>query len=345
MTDTLFSVSWSQVKTRRRCEKQWAYKYLERLQPKEKKRAPYLGNWLHRALETYYESGDWRIGHKEYLEQWNSLFDEEREELSKRYGPLPEAVRRIIKSYIWYYKHDGWKTLATEYEFEILIGSFDYEGVRIEVYANGRVDLVVEDEEGLVWVVDHKSTGNIPDPNSFHAMDPQLMLYPVGAKKKFGDVAGIVYNYLRSRPASIPKLNKDGSVSKRRIVTDFPTALRFLKENELDPADYSDFLKPLKKRSPLLRRYRLPREPKVTKQILTDFISTAREIHISKQKTQHVRNITKDCSTQCAYHDLCKGELNGFNMSHLRKANFEIREKIEHGDEFDEELEEAELEE
>ncbi|HET7713553.1 MAG TPA: PD-(D/E)XK nuclease family protein, partial [Patescibacteria group bacterium] len=68
MTDTLFSVSWSQVKTRRRCEKQWAYKYLERLQPKEKKRAPYLGNWLHRALETYYESGDWRIGHKEYLE-------------------------------------------------------------------------------------------------------------------------------------------------------------------------------------------------------------------------------------------------------------------------------------
>lgn len=344
MTDEIVSVSWSQVKTYRRCPQQWKYKYLDRLQPKERKRAPYLGNWLHRALETYHKDGDWRIGHREYLEEWNALFDEEREELSKKFGPLPDAVKRIIKSYIWYYKNDGWKVLAAEYEFDILIGTFEVEGVRIEVHANGRIDLVVEDDEGLRWVVDHKSTGSIPDPNSFHAMDPQLMLYPVGAKPKFGNIAGIVYDYLRSRPASIPHINKNGSLSKRKIVTDYPTARRFLKENGFDPADYSDFLKPLKKRSPLLRRYRLPREATVTKKILRDFIATARDIYLERDKKAHVRNITKDCKTMCSFHDLCKGELNGRNMEYLRKSQFTIREKVESGDEFDEELEEAELE-
>lgn len=341
--DNVLSVSWSQVKTRQRCEKQWAYKYLERLQPKEKKRAPYLGNWLHRCLETYYRDGDWKIGHREYLAEWNSLFDEEREALSEKYGPLPQAVKRIIRSYLWYYKHDGWKVLAAEYEFEIMVGSFEYEGVKIIVYANGKADLIVEDEEGNRWVVDHKSTGQIPDQNAFHAMDPQLQLYPVGVKEKFGQMAGIFYNYIKSRPPTIPQLTQRGDISKRRIATDFPTALRFLKDNGFDPKDFSDFLRPLRKGSPFLKRYRLPREPKVTKTILTDFINVAKDIYISKQKKHHVRNITKDCKNMCPYHDLCRGELNGYDMTHLRRARFELREKVVDGNDFDQELEEAEI--
>lgn len=341
MSQEVLSVSWSQVKTYRRCPKQWAYKYLENLQPKEKRRAPYLGNWLHRALETYYKEGDWKIGYNEYLAIWNSLFEEEREELSKKYGPLPDAVKRIIRSYLWYWKHDGWKVLDVEYEFEVEVGAFKVQGVKVVVNANGRVDLVVEDEEtGERWVVDHKSTGSIPDPNAFHATDPQLMLYPVGVRAKYGKVAGIVYNYLRSRPASIPQLTKKtGQISRRRIVTDYPTAVRFLKSNGFDPKDYSDYLRPLRKSSPLLKRYRLPREPRVTKEIIRDFVDTAREIWFARLRKDHVRNITKDCAYQCPFHNLCRGELNGFDMSHLRKTAFELRKPIEHGDEFDQEQE------
>lgn len=328
------SVSWSEAKTRQRCEKQWAYKYLDDLEPKAKKRAPYLGNWLHRALETHYGQGDWKIGHKEYLKEWNSLFEEEREELSKKHGPLPQAVRRIIKSYLWYWKHDGWKVLAAEYEFEIEIGFFKVNGVKVIVQAKGKIDLIIEDDEGNRWVIDHKSTSQIPDQNAFHAMDPQLMLYPVGAKPKFGRIVGIIYNYIKSKPPTIPQLTKKtGQISRRQIVTDYPTALKFLKDNGYDPADFSDFLRPLRRESRLLKRYRLPRERKVTEQILKDFIATAREIYLSRKRTSHVRNITKDCRTMCAFHDLCRGELNGFDMSHLRKTAFEPRNK--HGAGFD----------
>lgn len=336
-TETSISISWSQVNTRRRCEKKWAYKYLHRLQPKRRGRALHIGNWLHRCLETFYLEDDWRIGHQEYLDEWDKLFDEEKELLSKKttraksWTPLPEQIERIMKSYIWYYKNDGWKVYAVEEEFEIVIGQFmDSQGNIIKVYANGRIDLIVEDEEGNFWVVDHKSTGNIPEPGAFHAMNPQLILYPVGIKESEGiKAAGIFFNYISSKAPSIPQLTKKtGQISRRKVKTDYPTYRRFLKENGYDPADFQEILRPLRKRSPFLRRYRLPREKKVTATILRDFVAGAKDIHESKQKKFHQRNITKECASFCEFHDLCRGELNGADMSHMRKTMFTVREKV-----------------
>lgn len=343
VTEETLSVSWSQVKTRQRCEKKWAYKYLERLQAKARKKAPHLGSWIHRALETYYLEGDWKIGHNEYVAEYNKLFDEEKEELSrgrKKKGgwvPLPDQAKRVILSYLWYWRNDGWKVIAAEQEFEIEIGRFkDGERVII-VMANGIIDLIVEDEEdGTYWVVDHKSTGNIPEAGAFHAMDPQLMLYPVGAQKDPGigvTATGIIYNYISSTPPTIPQLTaKTGQLSRRKIRTDYPTALRFLKANGFDPADFTDFLAPLRKKSPFLRRYRLPREPHVTKTIIRDFVRTAKDIDESKKRKHHVRNITRECATMCEYHELCRGELNGMDMTHMKKSMFTLRERKDLGD-------------
>lgn len=340
MTEEVLSVSWSQVKTFQRCPQKWHYKYGERLQPKAKKRAPYLGSWIHKALETYHIDGDWRRGHNEYVAEYNKLFDEEKEAISrgrKKSGgwtPLPEQAVRIIKSYLWYYRNDGWKVVAAEEEFEVEIGKFTDEGRVIIVLANGIIDLIIEDEEdGSFWVVDTKTTGNIPDPGAFHTMDPQLMLYPVGAKKGLGiEAAGIIYNYVQSKPPTVPQLTaKTGKLSRRRIATDYPTALRFIKAQGWDPADYSDFLKPLRGKSPFLKRYRLPREPHVTKVILQDFVHTAKNIHQEKKKKRHVRNITRDCETMCEYVQICRGELNGMDMSHAKKTMFTLREKKDSG--------------
>ena len=338
MTDEI-TVSNSQIKTFRRCRKAWAYKYIEKLEPKEKKRAPYLGNWIHRCLETYYKEGDWKIGHNEYLKQWDSLFEEEREELSKKNGPLPDAVKRILFSYLWYWKHDGWKVLDVEYEFDLVVGSFSYKGVKVVVHVTGYVDLVVEDEQDDTrWVIDHKTTGNIPEQNAFHAMDPQLLIYPVAVAKKHGSITGVQYNYIRSRPASQPQITKAGKISRRKIVTDYPTVVRFLKKEGFNPKDFSDFLRPLKKSSPLMKRYRLPREPVVTKKILEDVIRTSRDIYAEREQTEHVRTITASCKMLCEFHDICRGELNGYDMTHLKKAHFQIRTREKpRGDKFDEE--------
>jgi RecB family exonuclease len=319
------SFSQSKLKTFNRCPKQYEYKYVQNLEPKRKERAPYLGTWLHACLESYYKTGDWKVGHQEYLDIWNSMFEEEREELSKIRGkpgrPLPEVVERIMRSYLWYYRNDGWEAVIIEKELNV--------PTPLGVNFKGRLDLVVKDEEGLMWMVDHKTTGNIPDPNVYHAMDPQLMLYPWATEKQYGiTLAGVVYNYIKSKPPSVPQLTaKTQQISKRKILTDYPTLVRFLKEQGEDPQDWAHVLRPLMRESPFLKRYRLPRERHVTQEVLKDALSVVKRMGEARRFS---RSISKDC-TMCPYVDLCRAELNGFDSSHIRKSMFQSREEEDLG--------------
>lgn len=325
-TDVRSSVSWSEIKTFQRCPKQHEYKYIERLVPRAKSRPLFMGNWVHAALESHYIDGDWKVGHAEYVKQWNALFEEERNELRSRRGrivlkPFPEIVERIMKSYIWYYRDEGWEVHAVEQEFEVDT-PLKIDGVTQRF--KGIIDLIVKDQDGLLWIVDHKTAGNIPEPTSFHAMDPQLMLYPWAAKQAWNmDVAGIYYNYVKSKPPTEPQLLKSGGISKRKVVTDYPTLYRFLKREGFDPADFVDQLRPLRKRSPYLRRYRYPREAVVTKSILLDALSVTKHIRGDNRRS---RTITRDCATMCSFHDLCRAELNGLDTSMMRKQNFTLKE-------------------
>lgn len=317
----MLEVSWSELKTFQRCPKQWDYKYGQDLVRKRKQRPLFLGSWVHKAIETHYTQGDWKIGHQEYVTLWNQLFEEERIELRTKRGklgpPIPELVERIMRSYVFYYRGDGWKVHAVEQKFKVYVKQLD-------TWFKGIIDLIVEDEEGLLWVVDHKTASTIPEATAFHAMDPQLMLYPWAAKQMWDlDVAGIIYNYVKSRPPTLPQLTaKTGQISRRRISTDYPTLLHFLKENGFDPRDFRDLLIPLRQASPFLRRYRLPREPGVTREILLDSLATAKRIG---EGGRRVRVITRDCSRMCSYHDLCRAELNGFDTASMRKSDFDIR--------------------
>lgn len=308
--------SWSEVKTWQRCPKQWDYKYGQDLVPRRRQRPLFLGSWVHSCLEAYYTQGDWKIGHAPYVAEWNKLFDEEREELGKK-GPLPDLVKRIIQSYLWYYRDDPWEVLYVEQEFKVKLKG--------DVGVKGIIDLVVRDAEGLIWVIDHKTASTIPEATAFHAMDPQLMVYPWAASKVLGiEPAGIIYNYVKSKPPSLPKLNKDDSLSKRKISTDYPTAFRFLKENGYDPKEFAALLKPLQRRSPFLRRYKLPREKVVTLSVLQDFLTSSIGI---RDHTRTPRVITRDCARGCGYHDICRSELNGFDTSNMRKQEFTLRSK------------------
>lgn len=343
MDDQRITFNQSRVKTFLRCPKQYEYKYIDNLQPKKKSRPLFMGSWVHAALEEYYKSGDWKIGHQIYLDEWNKLFEEERLELSQRFGPIPQAVERIMRSYAFYYKSDGWKPYLVEQVLEVETP------LRVDgkywVF-KGRLDLLVEDEDGLLWLVDHKTASTIPPATAFHAMDPQLMLYPWAAKIQFNlDIAGVIWNYVKSKPPTIPKLNKDGSLSRRKVATDYPTLYSFLKRNNYDPNDFKHILVPLQKRSDFLRRYKMPREKVVTKEVLLDVLSTVKRID---DTNRFVRNVTKDCARMCAYHDLCRAELNGFNTARMRDTDFIIAEEdyvtgsiaSGDGDEADEEYEE-----
>lgn len=309
------TINQSQLKTWRRCAKEWDFHYKQRLEPRVKPRPITLGLWGHRMLETHYLQGDWRIGYNEYLEKYNNLFDEERELLDAK-GKLPDLLRRIMRGYLWYYKDERIKVHVIEKSFEIVVG-----GVRFK----GRIDWLIETiDDGRLWVGDHKWVSSIPDQSEFHAMDVQLMLYPYAVEKAWGiEVAGVMWNYIRSRPATVPQMTQRGAISRRKIVTDYPTARKFLIDNGYDPKDFSDYLRPLRASSPFLKRYWLPREDHVTKQIMRESVWTGREINAAMEDPKKItRNITRDCN-RCSYVALCRADLEGGDTEHLIQRYFQ----------------------
>lgn len=328
----VFSFSQSKLKSFNRCPKQYEYKYIQKLTPKRRERPLFFGSWVHKAIESYYTTPDrnWRPGFAEYKLQWDALFEEEREELSSRGNPV-EQIPRIMQGYEFYYKNDGWDPILIEQEFIV-------ETPMKGVFFKFVIDLGIVDDEEKLWAVDHKTASSIPPANTFHAMDPQLILYPWGLEQLMNEgrlpkmpIGGVYYNYIRSKAPSIPQINKDGSLSKRKVLTDYPTLYRFLKANDYDPRDFAHILIPLKKRSDFLRRYRLPREPQVTREILLDALSVVKRIQDTKR---FIRAVSRDCRF-CGYKDLCRAELNGFDTTIMRSTDFTTEEAHEHSiDEF-----------
>lgn len=318
------TISHSQLTSWRSCQQRWDYAYRQKLVKFRLERPLYVGNWIHRCLETMYhpEIQDWRVGHNEYIALYNKLPADERFRLdkgrSKRksedpadYEPIPSQVERIVRSYKWYYRKKNERTIATEVEFFLDRG---------EYLLHGFIDRIYEDlDMGLIVVQDHKSVDDVPEESAFHTVDPQLSIYFAGAEAAAGVQAQAVeFNYLWSSPPSLPKQNKDGSVSKAEVATDYPTFFRWLKEHGFDPREYSDALVPLMGASPFLRRYRLPREQVVVDRILKDADRTAREI-LGHPHT--VRNLTRACNW-CPYAALCRAELFGLDTKYMRNHDF-----------------------
>ncbi len=174
--------SHSALKTAQRCYKAWAYKYIERLQPKERKAHLERGSHLHESLEFLYNKDI------ESQEDW--------------WNESSEADQDILSRYADEYNDKDWEILHVEETFEMSVGS------HMLVY---KPDLVVR-INGDVWVVDHKTTANIPDEyDPYNMTDFQHLIYVAGMKEIYPETAGFIFNYIRTKAPTQPALIKDGS--------------------------------------------------------------------------------------------------------------------------------------
>lgn len=106
-----------------------------------------FGDAFHLVLEAYYrgrQAGlDWRAA---VANAWKVL-DPIRDEPG--YGEIRDALEVSLTSYFEFAMHDRWSVVAVEEELTYQGLSFDY---------SARLDLVVIDEEdGGMWIVEHKS--------------------------------------------------------------------------------------------------------------------------------------------------------------------------------------------
>lgn len=289
--------SHSSLKLFQRCQYKWRLKYIDRLETTDRKPAMERGSNLHEGLAAFYTQND--PGYP--FDKWFNDADPEDQELLTRYARK-------------YYKDDmDWEILHVEEEFEMTIGSYTV------VYIPDLVIRIGDD----VWIVDHKTTKNIPDEwDPYNMTDFQHLLYVAGMQEHYPNVRGFIFNYIRTKAPTMPKLIKDGSriADVRRLDTDYETLQEFaLKTFTLD-ADVEAKLTILKHGpNPFFQRHFLTLNQEAVDQAVKDTEAVLREMsdkeHGRPGGTYPRHVVSKGAGYQactfCEYQPLCFNELMG----------------------------------
>lgn len=316
------SVSWSRVKMWRRCHKQYDFKYRQNLARKRRAipliRGTILGEMLDaRAMPHILKKDPYKILRK-YEKQYAQLWVEEQE----KYGNVPEDMRRLFEGYERKYAHEELEYLG----YEEFIGINLVKDIRFIGYTDKRV----EDPQGRRFLMDHKSHRVIPnDDQRFSDLQKVLYVWGWNEMNPSKTVTGFIWDYIRTKPPTIPEQLKNGGLSQRKDAdTDYWTYLGELKRLKLDIKPYMEYLAMLKKK-PDTRyiRVTLPNPPKkMIENIISDLKETAIEMHTSKSKD---RNMTRMCASDCDFYNLCHAEVRGLDADYVRKNEYEERQPDE----------------
>src|SRR5688500_4738089 len=227
-------INHSMLKAFRRCPKQVEFKYGRQLLPRIDSKPLTRGKWFHSLLEAHYVGRDWKKVHKAWCRRFSGLFDEEKEKL----GDLPNEMYRLMLSYLWHYKMEGeWEVIEVEKIIEATLPN----GMAFK----GKVDMLIRDQYGL-WLVDHKTHKIIPSLLS-RRLDTQSPAYLWACWENGIDVRGFIWNYIKTKAPSTPKMLKSGDrFSKKLGETDYYTFASALKKSGLPVEDYRSILDRLK---------------------------------------------------------------------------------------------------
>jgi len=321
-------ISHSAVKKFRRCKRQYFYSIVEKLEPRLPDEKLKLGSWFHELMAAHYNGEDWRKAQARQVKKFNNLFLEERE----FYGDLAGMAERMMEAYLWHYRKEeaDWEVLYVEEQFNV---EFE-EGDQFTFIP----DLIVRDNSTPardIWVVDHKTVKSIPS-GEWRLEDLQSTLYPWALREGMDlDIKGFIFNYIRRKSPTLPSINKDGSISKRRIDTDYPTMAKFLLEyydvsavRNL-PDDWRERLKNLRLQNNYFKRSKIIKDQALIDRQVIEFGITAQEIenwhelHEEGDVDPWVRTMIPSCGWDCDYHDLCLLELMGQDSKFMRRSKYQ----------------------
>lgn len=320
------------MKVWRRCHKQYDYKYNQRLAKRRPSLPLIRGSILGEMIDAHSTKGRLKpadVIHK-YYRKYRRLFRAEKE----YYGDILGECDRIFKGYIAHWADDPLKFVRAEALVTVDLGS--------DIRFIGYVDKIAEDKRKLLWILDHKSHKFIPnDEVRFSDLQTVFYVWAWNTQSPKDPVSGIIWDYLRTKPPTVPEVLKSGELTRREnLDSDYATYLKAIKDNKLDPDDYEDELKRLrKKESKFYKRVPLPNpNPAMIEQIVTEAKNTAIEIR-NLGGVLADRNMTRECPHDCDFFELCQAELRGLDSNFVRKATYEVREAAEerHGEADDEE--------
>lgn len=316
-------VSYSSDRKLSRCEQQYSYNYEEKLQLKRKKQGLFRGDLGHQLLQALFMNlqdktrPQWTETFASLVEtRWNRLFDEEKED----YGiDFMDTLRELVEHYEdhWRSSHSKWTILHVEKEFEL--------STKFGFPVRWKADLVVEQEvrtssirvirghgQKRNGLVEHKLKKAIPDSEE-RILQPQVHSYAWLLGKVGIPINFIVWDYIRTEPVPRPKINKDGSLSIRKITTDQRGYLKSLAEAGIVAATAEDSIGLSNKLSTMAETLSLERVKntpnfELGQNFVKDWIERARRAQATERP---LRNWNYNCKFDCDFFLLCQADMVG----------------------------------
>lgn len=290
-----------------RCLKRYEYRWVEGLVPRPKDVRPVLrrGVWIHRCLQLADEGKDWLV-ELGLMWQWAIEQDVDQADADQMYA----EVQALCEDYVAYWAgHEEapgpWTTEATEIALE-------WEP-RPGTVLKATIDCLKRDSQGRLWIWERKSTQDIPD-SDWRTADPQTMLQYMIARANGMPVAGIMFDYVSTRPGRVPRVTQQGRLHKSDET--MQTRGRFFAEAEatMRKASQGDtYINLLRERivsdAAWFQRYPAFRPDDNAVLTLRDVAQMLRHIGAAREKDYYARSLSVlDCRLFCPYGKLCMAE-------------------------------------
>lgn len=314
-------ISQSRIKSYRTCRQQHHFKYNERLQRKRVRRSLQFGRIIHKMIEEDAAGNDAFDVLKQLEKDHGPMFRAEREE----YGDILRDVRYIMTDYFNYWDEEG----AVEYvKHQGKYAEHKFE-VEIEkgLTVTGIMDVIVK-YKSLVWLGEHKSFTREPKEDhrwrnlqsSIYLRIAEIMGWP--------NMDGVMWNYVRSKPPTAPKLLKSKQMSERQTDTLPSKVVHTLRELNLPVRENKRLIDQARQnRSRYFIRHFSPASRITTDIIYGDFVATAREIAEDRNKST-LRTIGLHCDN-CDFEPICRAVLQGLDVDFVKEREYEVRKNSE----------------
>lgn len=307
------TVSWSQIRTWTTCRQKWYWLYRVGIVPKRMRRAPSIGSCGHVALAAVTAGTDWEAAVDAWLQEElaKPMFDEEVEE----YHKVADLVRGIIPRYIAHYQ-DTFEPVVVERRFDIPVS-----GVKTRLV--GYWDAIVKDRDGKLWLKENKMPQHGFRTYEDLILDGQIGVYQWAARRSGFPVVGTIFDQLLAKLPAEPSVNKDGSLSRAKVYTDWETYKARLLERGLDPANYAEMEDKLSGFEFFKRDY-IYRPPSEVKQFTEGMQQKVWELSATRKRIYRCDSFI-NCSG-CDYRELCIEQAKGRDVQDLIEMSFEPRQ-------------------
>ncbi len=311
-----------------------------------------FGTSVHRGLEVWYDPTMWSWGRDVVALLSLQAFRESQEEQLRGYlkEVLEESLQGDLKAdyaertvlgegmlrgyFAWSKTRDvGYTPVYVEVEFEVPIHGLEGTYAAGAVY-QGRIDLVMQDDQGRYWIWDHKTAARF-DSTEHLELDEQCGSYAWALSEKLGiNIAGVVYNELKKAFPERPAELKRGGYSKNKQAgTTYELYVETLMEvYGYIPNEYNEHLEYLKDApNDFFRRTRVHRTVEELQQLGEDI--TLEALDMLDPNIRIYKNATKFNCKNCMFRTPCIAKQDGSDVDYILNENYKVRTSdAEHAD-------------